>query len=133
MTEHLFKLTKYGKTVGYMKIVGGAVLYKHPPAEKWANAWLEWKTAIICFDTAHPFVTKDKNGKDVFARDLLNYDCCGDFHEKGIGYFVWDDDVAGWRLQDAEKKKRNFYYGSDFNGSDFRSEDIELIEDKDNE
>jgi len=73
MTEHLFKLKKDGKTVGYLKIVEGTILFKFAPAEKWENAWLEWLGNEIVFESAHPFVTKDKNGKDVFADDKITF------------------------------------------------------------
>ena len=130
MNEHLFKLKKDGKTVGYLELMG--VQYPHPEhkpmfcgvrfrregQENWGKYEIEW-------DTAHRFVCKDKNRKDVFAEDSFIYDCCGNFHEKGTGFFVWDEDILGFRLQDTIKKKRVFYFGVDFS-----CKDIELIEDK---
>ena len=69
------------------------------------------------------FICKDTKDNDVFAEDSFIYDCCGNFHEKGTGFFVWDEDILGFRLQDTIKKKRVFYFGVDFSCSD-----IELIE-----
>jgi hypothetical protein len=80
MTELLFKLKKDGKTVGYLELVGNVPSPK-TAAERplTAIAGLRWynaqKTIMairdieIQWDSAHPFVTKDKNGKDVFAND----------------------------------------------------------------
>ena len=82
MTEHLFKIKKDGKTVGYLELKGG-IPSPETAAEKplTAIAGLVWYTAgktlmalrdiELQWDTAHPFVTKDKNGKDVFAGDEI--------------------------------------------------------------
>ncbi len=75
MNEHLFKLKEGGKVVGYLKIDRGLVCWKTTTLSAALNE--TWHTvhnsARIDFDTAHPFVTKDKNGKDVFAGDMVSF------------------------------------------------------------
>ena len=73
MNEHLFKLKKDGKTVGYLKIDRGLVCWKHTTLSVTINeTWYTVHNSTrIDFNTTHPFVTKDKNGKDVFAGDRI--------------------------------------------------------------
>ena len=120
--EHLFKLKKDRKTVGYCK---------------WTEDWGFTYSLTSDFDkpfhhfavaqtkgiTAHPFVAKDKNGKDVFAGDRIKYrspdidELCEDEKE------ILEASIAGG------------FYVYDVEGTDFveasKFEDIELIEDKD--
>ncbi|KKL61790.1 hypothetical protein LCGC14_2191730, partial [marine sediment metagenome] len=80
--KHLFKLKKDGKTVGYLNISKICMLMGSIDGLDWRyitnqnpagdlqlsnNQWIHF------FDTAHPFVTKDKNGKDVFAGDKAKF------------------------------------------------------------
>ena len=65
MNEHLFKLKKDGKTVGYLKLAKGWTQFQHLDFDNW------YYPCDFTWDTAYPFVTKDKNGKDVFARDRI--------------------------------------------------------------
>jgi len=87
--EHLFKLKKDGKTVGYLKFekVGFsiAIYLTQTDLDIWYPLWkmhyegsshsyefiVGKKSIYIIFDSIHPFVTKDKNGMDVFADDLV--------------------------------------------------------------
>ncbi len=71
--EHLFKLKKDGKTVGYLKIDKDLVCWRHTTLSAALNkTWHTVHNSVrIDFDTAHCFVTKDKNGKDMFADDSV--------------------------------------------------------------
>ena len=65
--EHLFKLKKdEEKLVGYLLLKCGAIFWKTKyEGDEWTcnpEFAFEWATA-------YPFVTKDRNGKDVFADD----------------------------------------------------------------
>lgn len=78
MAEHKFKLKKDGKTVGYSHINQyGQLMFRFPHDEDWWCISKFWSKMIerykfgICPCTYHPFVTKDKNGKDVFADDEI--------------------------------------------------------------
>lgn len=75
-TKHLFKLKKDGKTVGYMQLqkhnkpnehIGFLWRYSRDCKHRWTGQKARWPI----FNSAHPFVTKDKNGKDVFAGDKV--------------------------------------------------------------
>lgn len=71
--EHLFKLKKDGKTVGYYRFApyrdeGDMELQMRIDGKEW------WSSGdMLDFDSIHPFVTKDKNGKDVFADDEITF------------------------------------------------------------
>ncbi len=79
MTEHRFKLKKDGKTVGYMQISEevDTLSTSDPMAVFIKKVNGEWRTYEfdsirhykVIFNSIHPFVTKDENGKDVFAGD----------------------------------------------------------------
>ncbi len=73
LNEHLFKLKKDGKTVGYLKIDRGLVCWRTTTLSPALNkTWhMVHNSVRIDFDSAHPFVIKDKNGKDVFAGDRV--------------------------------------------------------------
>ena len=120
--EHLFKLKKDGKTVGYstlIKYYDPLDNSRHWTMWGYSKNGKKWIQQRITFDTAHPFVTKDKNGKDVFAGD------------KAFGN-VWMEDLpvhrvvgeiiyhnCGYCLQTPT----TYYHLNDL-------KDIELIEDK---
>lgn len=71
---HLFKLKKDGKDVGRLRITCNAVMYKN---KNTYGEWLFTHSATNLeepsFDTAHPFVCKDKNGKDMFVEDKIRW------------------------------------------------------------
>lgn len=122
MTEHLFKLKKDGKTVGYLKI-SGKIWWKTN------RSWIEIDPQEGCseffeddngWDTAHPFVTKDKNGKDVFADDEVWFHWKG---KKTKGKIIKEGFF--WKYESAEKYSRTL--------CKFDIAHIELIEDKDND
>lgn len=82
MNEHLFKLKKDGKTVGYLLIEDGFLMvsenginyysaYEQSPAGGLKICQEGNIFSLIDFDTSHPFVCKDKNGKDVFVGDRV--------------------------------------------------------------
>lgn len=129
MTEYLFKLKKDGKTVGYLQISEevDTLSTTDPMAVYIKKIGGEWRTYEldcgrpykVIFDTAHPFVTKDKNGKDVFAGDkvrskdgLREYRVTWD--ERRCRWWLWGIDKA-WAVNEPAWK------------------DYELIEDKDDE
>jgi len=121
--EHLFKLKKDGKTVGYLELQGFQYPYPdHKPMfcgvrfqrvgeKNWGKTEMEW-------DSAHPFVTKDKNGKDVFDADEIKM-----FSRQYK--VVWDKREFGWYLQDEYKAKFKLSYNN--------INHIELIEDKEDD
>lgn len=121
MTEHLFKLKRDGKTVGYCK---------------WTEDWGFTYSLTSDFDkpfhhfavaqtkgiTAHPFVIKDENGKDVFVGDKATA-------------IVWMEDLANHRIK-GEIIYHNCGYcigtsNTYYHLNDLK--DIEIIEDKDND
>jgi len=91
MTEHLFKLKKDGKTVGYLKFKNGKFIYSNEDGSYVSPYCISiWEGKVFSFsspaydssyyehdeceyDSIHPFVTKDKNGKDVFADDKITF------------------------------------------------------------
>jgi len=128
MTEHLFKLKKDGKYKGLMKIQDGEVYVQRPKSKYWDFQYVSCRVSpeaniIIKFDTAHPFVTKDKNGKDVFADDEITgeYPCLIETH-KVSGIIYYDTEELMWFLETESESIVLSYI-----------EDIELIEEKDNE
>lgn len=71
MNERLFKLKKKGKTVGYLIITEGAIYIQYAEKGKPSGGYFGILRGFPVFDSIHPFVTKDKNGKDVFAGDKI--------------------------------------------------------------
>ena len=67
MNEQLFKLKKNGETVGYLKLAKGWTQFQSLGRNDW------YYPCDFAWHTAHPFVTHDKNGKDVFADDFVWY------------------------------------------------------------
>lgn len=115
--EYLFKLKKDGKTVGYSKWTEdwGWEYSLTPDFEKPFHHFAVAQTKGI---TAHPFVTKDKNGKDVFADDEIKM-----FSKQYK--IVWDERELGWFLQEEYKAKIKL--------SHTNKNRIELIKDKEND
>lgn len=102
MNELLFKLKRDGKTVGYMKINPKGKWDKlHPMEDKFMfrpiglaheNKWYCIGFRCLDFDSIYPFVTKDKNGKDVFADDTLRVPTAN----KGVRHCKVHWDKYGW-------------------------------------
>lgn len=123
--EHLFKLKKDGKCVGYLRIKDGKVWWKYTEYEKavalcWYNVGVG-KT--IKFDTAHQFVTKGKNGKDVFIDDFVWFHWMGKKSKAQLINDNWFNRLIFCEKKDIRGLPRTFCK------SDKRY--IELIEDKD--
>ena len=66
--DNLFKLTKDGKCVGYLKIEDGKVWIRDTE-----HIWKKYQNLFhaITFDESLPYVTTDKNGEKVFAGDKV--------------------------------------------------------------
>ena len=80
---------------------------------------------IVITDESHLFVTKDKNGKDVFAGDKVKYQ--KDIGGKTGNYIVeWYTPKAGYILSGIDKEVELW-------NRDWMPEYSELIEDKDDE
>jgi hypothetical protein len=76
------------------------------------------------YDTAHPFVTKDKNGKDVFDGDRIRGFCV--LWKRGVeGEVNWDELTFTYCVPDTITPKGKMAIRM--------LSDIELIEDKENE
>jgi hypothetical protein len=118
--EHKFKLKKDGKTVGYLEIFAedGEVVFRKDLIDDMDCDI--WEQGICDFDTAHPFVTKDKNGKDIFAGDSLK-------SGKRIIKVVWDEEYLQWRAGE----KDNPYFSPLCQWA--ITEQFELIKDEGNE
>lgn len=127
--EHLFKLKEDGKTVGYLKIQGGILqgsidgldwhyITNQNPAGDLMLSNEQW---VHFFDTAHPFVTKDKNGKDVFEGDKI---------KAGNWYFevIWQK--YGYGLKSEKSGWWRQFHEFEHIELAFEDEGIELIEDK---
>ncbi len=65
MTELLFKLKKAGRGVRYARFQGSGLLYSWSNDDHWEYAHR------FSFDSIHPFVCKDRAGKDVFEGDVV--------------------------------------------------------------
>lgn len=129
MNENLFKLKKDGKTVGYVQLWHwGGLLYSkdtrfYPNTNK-TRLPREIDGEGLTF---HSFVTKDKNGKDVFAGDLI----------KGIISDVSSKSLIG-KIVAKESPLSCWMFKWKFEGKEYLApapdlQDIELIEDKDDE
>lgn len=125
--EHLYELKKDGKTVGYCEWTEdwGWKYYNDLESE---NKFTHFMVPQIGL-TVHPFVTKDKNGKDVFAGDKVNYvgnkaiikQNDGDF-----GYHLEFMDLPAMESIKTGRKVTNNLYRE-------MCKDIELIEDKEDD
>jgi len=113
MTEYLFKLKKDGKTVGYLKLAKGWTQFH-------SLNFAEGQWYYPCnfkWTSAHPFVTKDKHGKDVFAGD-----CC--YSGNAEGYIRWSNTELAWMYEWDDKR------GDTHSVPVSKVSIIELIEDK---
>ena len=133
--EHLFKLKKDGKTVGYLQLKSDVPSPKTAAENPltatqgliWYNAEktiMALKDIEIQWDTAHLFVTQDKHGKDVFAGDKVIY------RPPDIDVLCEDEE------EELEASITGGFLIFDFEETDFvetsKFGDIELIEDKKN-
>lgn len=136
MNELLFKLKKEGKTVGYLKIRGGNLLgsedgkrftfVTEQNQSRGIYLYRDIGRPFIDYDSAHPFVCKDKNGKGVFAGDKVK--------ANGIIAIV-KLDVRECRYMLSTIPSLCEYPPGlyDHMGSKFIWSDIELIEEKEDE
>ncbi len=69
MTKLLFKLKKNGKTVAYSRFTKSWG-WEYSPTSDFAKPFTHYAVAQSGI-TAHPFVCRDKNGKDVFEGDRV--------------------------------------------------------------
>ena len=121
--EHLFKLKKDGKTVGYLEL---RIRTSHGYPVLWfrnlshLDEGKEWHSGNnIQADSIHPFVTKDKNSKDVFAGDKLK-------SKDGLRKYevAWNERQCNWFLRGLS---------SSWAVNEPIWKDYELIEDKAND
>ena len=127
MTKHLFKLKKDGKTVGYLRFAkysdGGLRIQLSLDNFNWDD-----DPDLIDYDSAHLFVTKDKNGKDVFAEDFCRIgDPFGGIGSTVEGYVRWTDAELTWRIEWNDRR------GDTISMLVSAITDIELIEDEDDD
>lgn len=115
MTNLLIKLKLKGKTVGYLKIRDGFVWYRTD------GIWRRYTGHEIEFDTAHLFVCKDKNKKDVFDGDKIK-GTIRDCDSPVQGTIFWNKDALCWGMMVEYKTMKTPYCL-------FSVTDIELIED----
>ena len=111
--EHLFKLKKDGTITGYKKTVNGLIFIKSVTTNTWGcltkqanfGDFVEYRFAIdedvndeLSVDSEYSFVTKDKNGKEVFAGDKL-------LSKDGLRKYkvIWDERRCRWWLCGIEK------------------------------
>jgi len=116
MGKHLFKLKKDGKAVGYLEFKDGKFVYSNEDGSYVSPYCISiWKGKVFSFqcpaysssyyehdeceyDSIHLFVTKDKNGKDVFADDEVQ-------SKDGLRKYkvVWDGQRCRWWLCGVDK------------------------------
>jgi len=124
MNEHLFKLKKDGKTVGYYRFV----IYRDDcdMELQYSKDGKLWNSGdMIDFNSIHPFVTKDKNGKNVFHADYILANYRGKKEEARI---YWDASAFRFFWVFGEKPEQNLKFPMSVDWKD-----IELIEDKEHE
>jgi len=130
----LFKLKKDGKTAAYLLIEDGFLMvsengknyysaYEQSPAGGLKICQEGNIFSLIDFDTVHPFVTKDKNGKDVFANDMIkgHYEASPGHYDEIIGEVCFDKKDFLYRVGIVEQKRL------------YQVCCIELIEDKEDD
>lgn len=124
MTEHLFQLRKDGKVVGYLQFRGTtprATTSERPPKSIEGLVWysadlqtMSFRDSDIEWDTAHPFICNDKNGKKVFGGnkvDSIGNRCLVMWHKVFLQWCLWH--IEG-----------DYYFGA------VSKQDIELIEEQ---
>jgi len=121
MAEHLLKLKKDGKTVGYLKFAKYSDNDLHIQLSPNCSDWYD-DPDLIDYNSIHPFVIKDKNDKDIFEGD------------KAFGR-VWTEDLPVHRIAGeiiyyncgyCIQTPTTYYHLNDL-------KDIELIEDKEDD
>ena len=122
MTEHLFKLKRDGKTAGYSKWTEDWG-WEYSLTSDFEKPFHHFAVAQTKGIIAHPFVTKDKRGKDVFEGDKIYV-----FNSKMSCRVIWSATHRGWAAQLSENPK-----GLPMSFVSFYPRDIELIEDKEND
>lgn len=96
--NHLFKLKKDGKTVGYLELYqdGNLRLEYNKASCPWVHTG--WPSHLRKFlneekvTSIHPFVCKDKNKKDVFADDKVDSignHCLVMWHKVLLRWCLW--------------------------------------------
>jgi hypothetical protein len=101
MTELLllFKLKKDGKTVGYMRLYGGPLglsLRKEGDPDWQYDFFAPLRGCDA--DFIHPFVCRDRNGKDVFEGDRVNLHVGPEPRECTV---EWGEAILGWNLREV--------------------------------
>ena len=137
MNEHLFKLKKDSKTVGYSHINNyGQLMFRFPDEADWWCINIFWSKMIdrygfgICPCSYHPFVTKDKTGKDVFKGDeVLVYKGKKNI---GEGYVDFNERFLWWVVNNSNQDNDR-ESPQDWSQLSLCDVDIELIEDKNDE
>lgn len=119
MNEHLFKLKKDGKTVGYLKLADGWTQFQRIGRDDW------YFPCDVKWTSAHPFVTKDKNDKDVFADDIVSHDRSEFTHR-----VTWNKARLEYVLLHPTTSAPTWSLGF---CKDREQKDIELIEEKEND
>lgn len=125
--NNLFKLKKDGKTVGYLELLvrtpyGYPVLWFRDLGR--LDEGREWHSGNnVQADSIHPFVTKSKDGKDVFADDEI----------KAVILDVSSKPLIG-RIIPNENSLSCWMFKYKFEGKEYLApapdlKDIELIED----
>jgi len=92
MDKHLFKLKKDGKTVGYLKLANGWTQFQRIGRDDW------YYPCDFKWNTAHPFVTKDKNGKDIYKGDETNKGIAISTFENWIWTYTKDPSTYHWHI-----------------------------------
>ena len=102
--EHLFKLKNDDKeTVGYLLLKCGAIFWK---TRYKSDEWTCNPEFAFDWASAHPFVTKDKNGNDVFTGDRVSFWLLG-CPDRATGIIKW------------QQKGHRFVFVEDTSGSEW--------------
>ena len=124
MTEHLFKLKKDSKMVGYLKLASGWTQFQSLGRIAW------YYPCDFKWTSAHQFVTKDKNGKDVFAGDeVLVY---RGRENIGEGYVFFNDRFLWWTVNNSSQGNDRGY-PQDWSQLTLCDVDVEIIEEKEDD
>ena len=102
--KHLFKLKKDGKTVGYLKLAKGWTQFhsiERPDGRWFYPCDFKWTTA-------HPFVTTDKHGKDVFADDKIKF-LTPTMMRPAEGTVLWYDKLMNWIVEEKTNERWSLY------------------------